>query len=78
MEDWGEIMSFYDFMQGFVDDQTPLGELAQWINEDHSFPKQERLSANILDYFINFPTLDHEFLEIVKRSISLYEQQGRS
>ncbi|GGG95567.1 hypothetical protein E2558_10000 [Staphylococcus pragensis] len=71
-------MSFYDFMQGFVDDQTPLGELAQWINEDHSFPKQERLSANILDYFINFPTLDHEFLEIVKRSISLYEQQGRS
>ncbi|PNZ70049.1 hypothetical protein E2556_02270 [Staphylococcus croceilyticus] len=71
-------MSFYDFMQGFVDDQTPLGELAHWINEDQSFPKQERLSDNILDYFINFPTLDHEFLEIVKRSISLYEQQGRS
>ncbi|UDI77381.1 hypothetical protein HYI43_01995 [Staphylococcus taiwanensis] len=67
-------MSFYDFMQGFIGDQTPLGELAQWINQDQQFPKYESISANILSYFSKITTLDHEFLEIVKRSLSLYEQ----
>ncbi|MCH4446848.1 sterile alpha motif-like domain-containing protein [Staphylococcus haemolyticus] len=55
-------------------DQTPLGELAHWISQDQHFPKYERISDNILSYFTKITTLDHEFLEIVKRSISLYEQ----
>lgn len=67
-------MSFYEFMQGFIGDQTLLGELAHWINQDQYFPKYERISDNILSYFTKITTLDHEFLEIVKRSISLYEQ----
>lgn len=67
-------MSFYEFMQGFIGDQTPLGELAHQINQDQHFPKYERVSDNILSYFTKITTLDHEFLEIVKRSISLYEQ----
>ena len=34
-------MSFYEYIQTFKDDKTPLGELAIWIKEDDSFPKQE-------------------------------------
>ncbi|MEX3458893.1 sterile alpha motif-like domain-containing protein [Staphylococcus hominis] len=68
-------MSFYDFMQGFIDDKTPLGELASWINQDQDFPKHEYLAENILDYFSKMSMLDHECLEIVKRSLSLYEKR---
>ena len=66
-------MRFYHYMQGFIDDKTPLGELAAWINQDQDFPKHECLAENILDYFSRISMLDHEFLEIVKRSLSLYE-----
>ena len=54
-------MSFYEFMQGFIGDQTPLGELAHWISQDQHFPKYERISDNILSYFTKITTLDHEF-----------------
>ncbi|HDY4666047.1 TPA: hypothetical protein RQT58_002452, partial [Staphylococcus aureus] len=27
-------MSFYEYIQTFKDDKTPLGELAIWIKED--------------------------------------------
>lgn len=48
-------------MQGFIGDQTPLGELAHWISQDQHFPKYERISDNILSYFTKITTLDHEF-----------------
>lgn len=67
-------MSFYEYIQTFKDDKTPLGELAIWIKEDDSFPKQEKLTENILPYFHQMSNIDHEFLEIVKRSLSLYDQ----
>ncbi|CXY52714.1 TPA: sterile alpha motif-like domain-containing protein [Staphylococcus aureus] len=67
-------MSFYEYIQTFKDDKTPLGELAIWIKEDDSFPKQEKLTENILFYFHQMSNIDHEFLEIVKRSLSLYDQ----
>ena len=67
-------MSFYEYIQTFKDDKTPLGELAIWIKEDDSFPKQEKLTENILSYFHQMYNIDHEFLEIVKRSLSLYDQ----
>ncbi|EOD4610852.1 sterile alpha motif-like domain-containing protein [Staphylococcus aureus] len=67
-------MSFYEYIQTFKDDKTPLGELAIWIKEDDSFPKQEKLTENILSYFYQMSNIDHEFLEIVKRSLSLYDQ----
>ncbi|MDU1606229.1 MAG: YozE family protein, partial [Staphylococcus epidermidis] len=31
-------MSFYHFIQNFVGDETPLGKLAAWINQDEDFP----------------------------------------
>ncbi|HDE3182635.1 TPA: sterile alpha motif-like domain-containing protein [Staphylococcus aureus] len=67
-------MSFYEYIQTFKDDKTPLGELAIWIKEDDSFPKQEKLTENILSYFHQMSNIDHELLEIVKRSLSLYDQ----
>lgn len=67
-------MSFYEYIQTFKDDKTPLGELAIWIKEDDSFPKQEKLTENIVSYFHQMSNIDHEFLEIVKRSLSLYDQ----
>lgn len=67
-------MSFYEYIQTFKDDKTPLGELAIWIKEDDSFPKQEKLTENILSYLHQMSNIDHEFLEIVKRSLSLYDQ----
>ncbi|PNN30228.1 hypothetical protein AL503_000025 [Staphylococcus haemolyticus] len=67
-------MSFYEFMQGFIGDQTPLGELAHRINQDQHFPKYERVSDNILSYFTKIYNIGPRILEIVKRSISLYEQ----
>lgn len=53
-------MSFYEYIQTFKDDKTPLGELAIWIKEDDSFPKQEKLTENILSYFHQMSNIDHE------------------
>ncbi len=44
-------MSFYEYIQTFKDDKTPLGELAIWIKEDDSFPKQEKLTR---EHFVLF------------------------
>ncbi|AGC89608.1 sterile alpha motif-like domain-containing protein [Staphylococcus warneri] len=67
-------MTFYEFIQSFTGDQTPLGELAAWVDKDIQFPKEEKLADNILLYFKQVTNLDDEILEIVKRSLSLYEQ----
>lgn len=61
-------MSFYEFMQGFIGDQTPLGELAHWISQDQHFPKYERISDNILSYFTKITTLDHDIGPRIFRS----------
>lgn len=44
-------MSFYEYIQTFKDDKTPLGELAIWIKEDDSFPKQREANRK---YFVLF------------------------
>ena len=31
-------MTFYDFIIGFINDDTPLGSLAQYIENDCEFP----------------------------------------
>ena len=67
-------MTFYEFIQSFTGDQTPLGELVAWVDKDIQFPKEEKLADNILLYFKQVTNLDDEILEIVKRSLSLYEQ----
>lgn len=37
-------MTFYDFIIGFINDDTPFGSLANYINKDHKFPKDEKIS----------------------------------
>ena len=32
-------MTFYDFIIGFINDDTPFGSLANYINKYHKFPK---------------------------------------
>ncbi|MFI3134507.1 YozE family protein, partial [Staphylococcus warneri] len=34
-------MTFYEFIQSFTGDKTPLGELAAWVDKDIQFPKEE-------------------------------------
>ena len=38
---------FYDFMLGFVNDDTPLGSLANHILEDTHFPREEKNNKEI-------------------------------
>ncbi|EHJ07325.1 sterile alpha motif-like domain-containing protein [Staphylococcus simiae] len=67
-------MTFYEYILGFVNDKTPLGDLATWVKQDDTFPKHEKIAENILSYFHQMTNLDHGFLEIVKRSLSLYDE----
>ncbi|WP_418952970.1 YozE family protein [Staphylococcus pettenkoferi] len=34
-------MSFYEFLQSFVGDDTPLGKLADYVEQDVNFPKKK-------------------------------------
>lgn len=33
---------FYDFILGFINDDTPLGSLANYILDDIHFPREEK------------------------------------
>ncbi|PTF73222.1 YozE family protein [Staphylococcus chromogenes] len=44
-------MSFYDYMQDFLDDDTPLGDLARHIYAHAEFPKGLTTSDEILACF---------------------------
>lgn len=35
-------MTFYDFILGFINDDTPLGSLANYILDDIHFPREEK------------------------------------
>lgn len=68
------VLSFYDFIQKFYEDKTPLGEIARWIEKDSHFPKKEVLPHNILKYVLNLPNVEYETLENLKRAITLFEK----
>ena len=46
-------MTFYDFIIGFINDDTPLGSLAQYIENDCEFPKHERNNKAIRSYVMS-------------------------
>lgn len=48
-------MSFYEFLQSFVGDDTPLGKLADYVEQDVNFPKEETVPEHILEYFNEQP-----------------------
>lgn len=66
-------MTFYSFMIGFLNDETPLGFLAQKIESDKHFPKHETSKRQLHVYF-NENYLDHDILESANRALSLYRQ----
>lgn len=73
-EDEVMILNFYDFVQRFYEDKTPLGQLARWIEKDSQFPKKEVQPHNILKYVLNLPNVEYETLENLKRAITLFEK----
>lgn len=65
-------MSFYDFILGFINDDTPLGHLAQYIFNDAFFPKEEKNNNSIRTYvLLNYN--DRQLIESTNRAISLYQ-----
>lgn len=65
-------MSFYDFILGFINDDTPLGYLAQYIFNDACFPKEEKNNNSIRTYvLLNYN--DRQLIESTNRAISLYQ-----
>ena len=65
-------MSFYDFILGFINDDTPLVHLAQYILNDAGFPKEEKNNNSIRTYvLLNYN--DRQLIESTNRAISLYQ-----
>lgn len=65
-------MTFYDFVIGFINDDTPLGSLAIYIKDDYHFPKTERDNKIIREYVLaNYG--DQHLIESANRAISLYK-----
>ena len=54
-------MTFYDFVIGFINDDTPLGSLAQYIENDGEFPKHERNNQVIRAYVMS-NYVDHQLI----------------
>ena len=51
-------MTFYDFVIGFINDDTPLGILAQYIENDCEFPKHERNNKAISMLCLTTPIIN--------------------
>ena len=64
-------MTFYDFVISFIEDDTPLGQLAHKINRDNNFPK-DATGYNELNSYFYSNYIDHEMLASAKRALSLY------
>ncbi|EHJ08951.1 sterile alpha motif-like domain-containing protein [Staphylococcus simiae] len=67
-------MSFYEFMQNFLGDDTPLGELVDWINQDNSFPREVKSHSEILSYFRTNPCAESVSMSLIKRALSVFNQ----
>lgn len=67
-------MSFYEFMQNFLGDDTPLGELVAWINQDINFPREVKSQNEILTYFRNHPCPENIQVASIKRALSVFNQ----
>ena len=65
------LMTFYDFIITFIEDDTPLGTLAHNVRSDKNFPKNETCHSTLRKYFHSH-YLDHEMLESANRALSLY------
>ncbi|HCY2964416.1 TPA: sterile alpha motif-like domain-containing protein [Staphylococcus aureus] len=67
-------MSFYEFIQNFLGDDTPLGELVDWINQDSNFPREVKSHSEILSYFRTNPCPESISVPVIKRALSVFNQ----
>ncbi|MFI3378728.1 YozE family protein [Mammaliicoccus sciuri] len=70
-------MSYYEFIQNYSDDDTPLGELARLVIQDGYFPKDESSEEKLLLYFRSLD-LEYSYLEYCKLSFFIYNQLAKS
>ena len=61
-------------MQNFLGDDTPLGELVDWINQDNSFPREVTSQSEILSYFRTNPCAESVSMSLIKRALSVFNQ----
>lgn len=69
-------LSFYEYMQIYIGDDTPLGDLARSIHLDSKFPKELHNSDEILAWFREGSRLGQLNLADIKRAIAIYMQFG--
>ncbi|NJH85057.1 YozE family protein [Staphylococcus agnetis] len=69
-------LSFYDYMQDFLEDDTPLGDLARHIHAHAEFPEGLHTSDEILACFREAQRYDQLNYADLKRAIALYMQFG--
>lgn len=68
------IISFYEFISGFKNDDTLLGHVYQLVRTDKHFPKDACNRNFIFNYLkYEFPNRDVPLADI-KRAISIYGQ----
>ena len=70
-ENRGDVLSFYEFMQNFVGDDTPLGELVAWMNQDTEFPRDVKSQLVIMSYFRENPCPENIPVTSIKRALSV-------
>ena len=64
-------MSFYDFILGFINDDTPLGHLAQYILM--MLVSQRKKNNNSIRTYVLLNYNDRQLIEGTNRAISLYQ-----
>ncbi|EHJ07920.1 sterile alpha motif-like domain-containing protein [Staphylococcus simiae] len=64
-------MTFYNFIMGFENDNTPFGKLAHHISEDKQFPKTEQ-NNNVIRAYVISNYKDQQLIEMTNRAISIY------
>ncbi|MGT0243792.1 YozE family protein [Staphylococcus aureus] len=60
-------------MQSFLGDDTPLGELVDWINQDSNFPREVKSHSEMWDCRTN-PCPESISVPVIKRALSVFNQ----
>lgn len=66
------MLSYYEFMQQFTDDDSALGDLAREIDCDETFPVKSKDCRKILNHILIHCNPMSNCLEIFYKSSALY------
>ncbi|EKU45177.1 YozE family protein [Staphylococcus massiliensis] len=65
-------MSFYKYMERYIGDETPLGQVATVIYNDKNFPQDMNNTEDILAYMQDKPSDSNCSIESLKRAIQVF------